>query len=100
MERRAQRETQVKLMELDLKDAELELQVAQAELDGAEEIRKVNPQALSRAEITKREVTVRRAQLRIEKLKVMLDGAKREEQGNTIEPGTNRRSTPVPAPSR
>ena len=84
------RDTQIKLMELDLKDAEVSLEAAKAELDASMEIRQTNPRAFSAAEITKAQLGVRRAEIQVEKMKLLLDGLKKQPDGPA--PHTNRQS--------
>jgi beta-lactamase regulating signal transducer with metallopeptidase domain len=90
------RETQIKLMELDLKDAEVSLEAAKAELEASMEIRQTNPRAVSAAEITKAQLGVRRAEIQVEKMKLLLGGLKKQPGGQA--PNNDRR-TPPPSSS-
>jgi hypothetical protein len=84
-ESRARQEAQLKVQELEMLEAQLEVDQAKAELADLIEQRAKNPGSLSAAHLAKAELQVRRAEIRVEKLKVMLE-AERQQTGSPSQP--------------
>jgi beta-lactamase regulating signal transducer with metallopeptidase domain len=73
------RETQIKLLKLDIQDAELGRQVAESELEYMLEVLKKNPGAVSETEVRKYKFQLSRAEIQLQKLKVLLEGLEQQE---------------------
>jgi len=69
--RQTEHETQKTLIGEDLKDAELRLKAAKAELDRLDELRSTTRAAYSSSEMAKAQLAVRCAEIRVEKLRAM-----------------------------
>jgi hypothetical protein len=66
-------QTQRKLLELDLAEAQVNVELAQSELESIQEISKKNPSAVSRQELRKRQLEVDRAKIQVKRIHVQLD---------------------------
>jgi hypothetical protein len=73
-----ERQTRIRLMELDRSDAELTLEAARVELAKLEEIHQKNPASVSSSQLALAKLAVRRAELQVEKINLQLEGVKRE----------------------
>jgi hypothetical protein len=76
---KATNQTQRKLLELDLAEAELNLEVAKVELESIQEISKKNPSAVSRQDLRKRQLEVNRATIQVKRIEVQLEAEKQAE---------------------
>jgi hypothetical protein len=100
---RTNRQTQIKLLELDLKAAELEVESTKSDLESVEQNHKKG--VMPASAVAKARLDVRRAEIQVEKLRVMLS-AEQEQAG----PAPRRTSTksvpsdaaprPAPAPDK
>ena len=68
--------THRKLLELDLAEAQLNLEVAKVELESIQEISKKNPSAISQQELRKRQLEVDRAKIQVKRIEVRLEAEK------------------------
>jgi hypothetical protein len=73
-----ERQTRIRLMELDRSDAELNLEAARVELAKLEEARRKSPADVSSSQLALAKLAVRRAELQVEKINVQLEGLRRE----------------------
>ncbi|MCU0880269.1 MAG: hypothetical protein MUF06_21055, partial [Pirellulaceae bacterium] len=69
----------VRLLELDLAEAEVELQLAQTELQEGEDIQKRSPGALTDTVLRARRLKVDRAKIQVERIRLKLEAARAEE---------------------
>jgi beta-lactamase regulating signal transducer with metallopeptidase domain len=68
----------VRLLELDLAEAEVELQLAQTELQEGEDIQKRSPGALTDTVLRARRLKVDRAKIQVERIRLKLEAARAE----------------------
>jgi hypothetical protein len=82
------RQTNRKLLELDLAAARLEVEAAGVEVTEAEEIRKKNPASISQSELRKRQLQVERAKIQVKRMEVQLEEAGKAEtpRSRTLQP--------------
>jgi hypothetical protein len=73
---RAERETQVKLLKLDLEEAEIGLQAAHKDMERARALEKRS--VISAEEVAKHEFQVKAAEIKVMRVKIMLDGLSRQ----------------------
>jgi multidrug resistance efflux pump len=71
--------TEQRLLELDLADAKLAVEEAEAELARAEQIRKQSPAAISEPELRKYALQAERAKIQVQRIMVRLEAIKGEE---------------------
>jgi beta-lactamase regulating signal transducer with metallopeptidase domain len=86
----ADRQTQRKLLELDLAEARLGVESAEVELAVLVEVRAKNPSAVSQQELRKRQLEVERAKIQVQRIQVQLEAASK--------PGESPAATPASAP--
>jgi hypothetical protein len=71
---RAERETQMELLKLDLQEAEIGLEAAHKDLERVRVLQKNN--AISQEEVAKHELQAKAAQIKVMRVKIMLDAAR------------------------
>ncbi len=74
-------QTEARLLELDLAEAKLAVEVAEAEVEQADVIRKKNPGGISETEIRKYRLQAERAKIQMQRIMVKLEAVKTEEAG-------------------
>jgi hypothetical protein len=74
--RRAEHQKTIRLMELDLKDAQLEIEAAKAQFEELSRLRESG--TVSAAQVAKARLEMQRAEIRLEKLRVMLEAEKEQ----------------------
>lgn len=84
--------TQRQLLEIDLQEAENELDLAKVEHSENQKIQKTSPGALSTHDFRRKEAAVRQAELRVKRIKILLDAVAVKEKAvrsplNAIEDG-------------
>lgn len=73
-------QTEIRLLELDLAEAELALQEAEAKLETNQRIHEQNPGGVSDTELRAGRLAVERAKIQVQRIKVKLEAARAEEQ--------------------
>jgi len=93
---RAERETQVQLLKLDMQEAEIGLNAAQKDLQRGQELQKHN--SISQSEVAKFELQARGAEIKVMRAKIMLEGAMKQLQQSQPPKETNDPNAPPPPP--
>ena len=70
------RQTEVKLLELDLADSKLAVDEAESELQRADQLRKQSPSAISEQEIRKYQFQAERAKIQMQRIMIKLEASK------------------------
>lgn len=73
---KATNQTQRKLLELDLQEAQVNVEAAEVELAMVQEVLKKNPNSVSRQEVRKRQLEVDRAKIQMKRIQVQLEAEK------------------------